>query len=738
MVGRLNQVGYMDYFRSKRFLDMLPDWEVGRPVLGPLEAYLPRMRALLKRLGDPQLEFRSVIVGGTNGKGTVSSLLAALLKEGGHRVGLYTSPHLHTQRERIRLDGELPDKDLWADGVGLLFDRTRDFEDEGLGAFSKFEALTGLAALLCARKGMEFGIFEVGLGGRYDATNAWDSELAVLTAVGLDHVEALGSDVVGIAADKLQIAREGRPLFTLAGQLPEVMARIREESEERKLRLQVAGPEGMELVEGGKRPYAWNPVKLPERPRTYVENARLALAVGEFLLGGEFSAERAEKVVVGHQWPGRFERARREPLVLLDGAHNLPGGIALAEDLRTIAPEWTFVVGVGKGHDAAGLLGALQPLAKRVVLTSSAHPRAREVEALRACVPEGVEAKEHASCNQALAETVASLGPEEHLCVTGSLHLVARAREFFGLPCERDGITEEVALESLQCLEIACDNLGLACEPVSEDGNVLRVIAGRRMLYFMRNKNPFNDYVAGRLAEDKGYQYELFTQADLPTPDTMQLFNPLADARFDRYKTHYSIEEIVGAVEERFVYPLVVKKYRSSLAQGVFLEEDGGALAGRLQGLFESSGYLDNIVLIQEFVRGEEYRIVASRDELLLAYGKESEVGEGTADLNPLHQEDGRAVKVEDGDLLERLRKLTAGVAGMIDLGFYAIDLIDGRDGFRILELNPNPFCFFYNRDNGRADFVSIYERLLRECAERRDGLRQESPPSGNPRTRLR
>ena len=104
----------MDYFHSRRYLDTLPDWEVGPVDMGPLDNYLPRMRALLARLGDPQTRFRSVIVGGTNGKGTTASLLADLLRSAGHAVGLYTSPHLHSLRERIRVDGQLPSKDAWA------------------------------------------------------------------------------------------------------------------------------------------------------------------------------------------------------------------------------------------------------------------------------------------------------------------------------------------------------------------------------------------------------------------------------------------------------------------------------------------------------------------------------------------------------------------------------------------------------------------------------------------------
>jgi glutathione synthase/RimK-type ligase-like ATP-grasp enzyme len=248
---------------------------------------------------------------------------------------------------------------------------------------------------------------------------------------------------------------------------------------------------------------------------------------------------------------------------------------------------------------------------------------------------------------------------------------------------------------------------------LSADGNVVRVHRGGRSLHFLRNKNPFNDYVAGRLAEDKGYQYELFCRAAVPVPETLQVFNPLADSRFDRYRTHASVAQIVGAAERRFAFPLVVKKCHSSLAQGVYLETNAAALGCRLQELFENSGFLDNIVLLQQFVPGPEYRIVASGDQLLLAYAKVSDAGGERVDLNPLHQADGRAVRVEDAGLLARLRALTAKVAAVLELGFYAIDLIDGPAGACVLEINPNPFCFFYNRTNGREDFVRIYATLL-------------------------
>ena len=129
---------------------------------------------------------------GTNGKGTAANVLAALIQASGRRAGIYTSPHLHTIRERILIDGRILEKDGWARGIADLYDRTRGFEREGYGSFTRFEALTALAASMFARACVEIGVFEVGLGGRYDATNAWDSHVAVLTPVDLDHTEVLG------------------------------------------------------------------------------------------------------------------------------------------------------------------------------------------------------------------------------------------------------------------------------------------------------------------------------------------------------------------------------------------------------------------------------------------------------------------------------------------------------------------------------------------------------------------
>ena len=515
-----------------------------------------------------------------------------------------------------------------------------------------------------------------------------------------------------IAADKLHIARSGRTLVTTAAQAPEVMDLIRQTCTTQEVELQIAGTE-------------WPLGHLTGRPVTYAENARLALEAAQRFVQG-LEDESVHQAVAAHRWPGRFEVAHEKPLVLLDGAHNPAAAEALAGELQRLSGEhpvantdntWVLVLGAGTGHDAAGILCALAPVAQRVLLTSSDHPRALAPAVLADLAPDGLAVEQVPASGQALKRALTLAGPKGRVCVAGSLHLVARAREFFALPGERDGITEDMALENLECVAEAARRQGLICEWISDDGTRLKLSGGRRPLRFWRNKHPFNDYVEARLAEDKAYQYEDFAAAGLPVPDTFKLFNPLADARFDRYKTHATVAEIVEEVVARFEFPLLVKKCHSSLAQGVFLERNATDLGTRLESLFANSGFLDNIALVQQYVAGPEYRIVASRDELLLAYRKESEAVGTDGDLNPLHQATGRAVRVEDAALLAQMQQLTAQVAGVFSLGFYAIDLIHGADGFSIIEINPNPMCYAYNRDNGRRDFIRLYERLLTQFA---------------------
>jgi dihydrofolate synthase/folylpolyglutamate synthase len=649
-------------------------------------------------LGNPEASFRSVIVGGTNGKGTTASFLAHLLKASGNRVGLYTSPHLHSIRERVQVDGKPLEREVWADAVSHLQHISFRFEEAGFGAFTKFEALTALAALQFKKDNVDFGIFEVGLGGRYDATNAWDSELSVLTSVDLDHTEILGNTLQEIARDKLQITRPGCPLFTPEQHAPAVREVIASVCESRSV------------------PVVWvNPVSQDRPsnvPEWMIRNQGLAMSIAQHLVGDEVDLSAA---IATYEWPGRCEVGSESPLVILDGAHNPAAARALVDHLRSTDGAWRFVVGASQGHGARGMIEALAPLASEFILTSSEHPRAVEAHTLADFVPEGIAKRVLPARMDALKETLTT-DSSHPVCVTGSLHLVAKAREALGLLDEHEGISEDVLLESLRCLEIAADRTGLAVHAASDDGNVVRIDGPARSLYFLRNKHPFNDYVSARLAEDKAYQYELFLNAGLRVPYTMKLFNPYADERFNRYQEHATVDGLIDEIETRMAYPLVVKRSQGSFAQGVYLEYDREGLRERLELLFRHSGYLNNILICQSFVAGREYRAVASGREVLLVYEKQGPLtAEAGRDLNPLHRPGGKAVKVEDLVLLKSFGKVAECIAEVLELGFYAIDAIAGVDGLSVLEVNPNPVCYFYNDSNGRSDFVEIYERLLRQ-----------------------
>jgi len=388
---------------------------------------LERIEALLEALGHPEQSYTLAQIGGTNGKGSVAAMLAAALKADGRRVGLYTSPHLVSFRERIRVDGEAIAEDAVVDGVeaiGTLVAR--------LDA-SVFEATTALALDHFARERVDVAVLEVGLGGRFDATTVGRPAVTVLTSIDLDHQEVLGHTVGEIAADKAHIIRSG--VAVSAAQAPEATAPILEHAARAKVPLLMAGRDlsvtvRVRSLEGQRLDCAGPDFRVDDlRVRllgAYQPGNTLLAVTAAHVLGCGQRALR-EGIARAH-WPGRFE-VRRRPggWLVLDGAHNPAGARALAESLAVYFGDtpMTLVLGMLRDKDAAGIVAPLIGRTRRVVLAASANPRAAAPDELRRLIPAGVPVEAAASVADALARAADPSVPL--VCVAGSLSLVGDA-----------------------------------------------------------------------------------------------------------------------------------------------------------------------------------------------------------------------------------------------------------------------------------------------------------------------
>lgn len=348
-----------------------------RPGLGPIQA-------LLDSVGNPERRMRLVQIGGTNGKGSASAMVAAILRAAGIRTGLYTSPHLRSVRERIRVDGRCIAEDDVADGVdalGTLFAR--------LDA-TVFEATTALAFDHFLRAGVEVAVLEVGLGGRLDATTVGHPEVSALTRIDHDHQALLGDTLGRIAWDKAHIIRSG--VAVSARQDPEAEAPIVERAAALSVPLLLEGRElGVTVRDAsleGQRLDLTGPDWRIEDARCALlgshqpSNALVAVTAARLMGAGETAIRRGLSEV---RWPGRFQVLEGSPIVILDGAHNPGGARALAASLRAYFPRRpvTFVLGISTDKDHAGILSALLPLAERVIFTAADSPRAADPEMLR-------------------------------------------------------------------------------------------------------------------------------------------------------------------------------------------------------------------------------------------------------------------------------------------------------------------------------------------------------------------
>ncbi len=385
---------------------------------------LERIEAILDAIGRPEQAFTIAQVGGTNGKGSISAMLAAILQAAGRRVGLYTSPHLAHYRERIRVDGRPISESDFVDGVDALGTLITRLD------LTVFEAGTALALDHFCRERVDVAVLEVGLGGRLDATTVGRPRVVVLGPIDYDHQHELGDTLTLIAAEKAAIIRSG--VAFSARQDPEAAAVITRRAAETGVPLSLEGrdlrvtPLGFTLeaqrldLEGPD--WQIRDVACGLLGVYQPGNALLAAAAAR-ALGADEGAIRAG--LRGARWPGRFQIFRRDPLVILDGAHNPAGARALAASLRAYFPgrPVTFVIGVLADKDAGGILAALRPLAARVILTASANPRAAPPDALAALLPAGTRVATARSPQAALAMAIAE-DPHGIVCVAGSLSLI--------------------------------------------------------------------------------------------------------------------------------------------------------------------------------------------------------------------------------------------------------------------------------------------------------------------------
>jgi dihydrofolate synthase/folylpolyglutamate synthase len=431
-----------------------------------------RVRRLLARLGDPQTCYPSAIIAGTKGKGSTAALLDAMLRAAGLHTGFYSSPHLHTMRERMRRDGA---PILEADLARLVETRLQPVAGPLLAGGDPdevptyYELCTALAFVYFAEAAVDFAVLEVGLGGRLDATNVVTPALAVITPISYDHMAILGDTLGQIATEKAGIIKEGGVVLS-APQPAEAATVIAQVAADRHATLYhpadllVPGPaDGGVILTSAGIPQGRRidlsfrdpdgpgiQARLPLLGRHQVENARTA-AAGVLLLHGQgpdalrrlAPAALVAAITQGIEqvdWPGRLEIVSRTPLIVVDGAHNGESALrlreSLAEDFGVGGREVVYVFGLNQGHSAPDIIRELAPLAAHVVLTPIVtSPRSTppaELAPLWEAL--GVSATPAATVPAALAaatEIAGQLGARL-ICATGSLYLVGEARAAFG------------------------------------------------------------------------------------------------------------------------------------------------------------------------------------------------------------------------------------------------------------------------------------------------------------------
>mgnify|MGYP000872403682 CR=1 FL=1 len=351
---------------------------------------LENIKLLLKLLGNPQEDLKVIHVAGTNGKGSVASFTQNILTRAGYKVGLYTSPYIEEFTERIQINGQKIDRQVLAKLTNVVREKAEKMVAMGVNHPTEFEIGTGIALLYFAREQVDFLVLEVGLGGRLDATNVIDRPLiSVITPIDYDHLDHLGNSLGEIAREKAGIIKANSYVLSYP-QDREAMEVIEKIARENKSELIIADFNKLQIHESkleGQRfsleilGKSYDNLRISMAGVHQIYNCCLALTVIEILkekYNLSINDKDIYKGIYNTRWLGRFEIIAKDPLIIIDGAHNLQGAQALATSFRTLLKNYriTLILAMLRDKDVEGVLKSLIPLVDKVIATSPNNPRA--------------------------------------------------------------------------------------------------------------------------------------------------------------------------------------------------------------------------------------------------------------------------------------------------------------------------------------------------------------------------
>ncbi len=436
----------MNYSQAEEYLNSFTNYEQIPSISYVQPGYsLKHVEELLNRMGNPQLAARTIHIAGTKGKGSVSAMIAQVLSSSGYKTGLYTSPHFHTLRERISIDGSLIPEAEFAAAMAEIKPFIESMrKDTAFRQLTYFEALTALAFAYFKKKQVGFQVLEVGLGGRLDATNVARPIICIITPISLDHTQILGNSLEEIAREKAGIIKPGC-WVVLSPQPEEAASVISDICREKEAKVVQVGeditwhkiggdlyPQSL-VIEGRRNNYQ---VSIPLSGDFQLENAASAVAALEVLGSAGFAISTADiaRGLARVKWPGRFHILREYPTVLVDGAHNVASIKRLVDNIKGyFAHKRIFLVfGTSRDKDIPGIINELVPLSPQVIVTRTSHSRAAPLSTLVAEFSKrGIELEIRETVTEAISRALSLADRTDLICVTGSLFVVAEALDYF-------------------------------------------------------------------------------------------------------------------------------------------------------------------------------------------------------------------------------------------------------------------------------------------------------------------